>query len=106
MSADFHLRRSARIAPAGAGPGWTTASALGNFRQLENVSLTLSASGAASYAVTGGSLPAGLSLSGGGALTGRPSAVGPISFTVTATGGGTSTRSFNGNIVEQPAAPS
>ena len=42
-----------------------------------------------SYTVTVGSLPTGLSLSSGGALTGTPTAAGSFSFTVRATGGAT-----------------
>jgi hypothetical protein len=41
--------------------------------------------GSYSFAVTGGTLPAGLSLSGGGVLSGMPSGIGTNSFTVTAT---------------------
>jgi hypothetical protein len=68
------------LAPAaGALPGATTGSAY---------SQAISSSGGATpvtYAVTSGSLPAGLSLAGGGALTGTPTAAGNASFTVTAT---------------------
>jgi large repetitive protein len=49
---------------------------------------TFSASGSTApytYAVTAGSLPAGLSLGSGGALSGAPGAAGSYSFTVTAT---------------------
>ena len=52
-------------------------------------SQTITASGgSASYtfAVTAGSLPAGLSLASGGGLTGAPTATGTFNFTVTATG--------------------
>lgn len=38
-----------------------------------------------SFAVTGGSLPAGLTLASNGALTGTPTTAGPASFTVTVT---------------------
>jgi hypothetical protein len=51
-------------------------------------SATLQASGGVSpysYAVTGGSLPAGLSLSSGGVLSGTPTALGNFTFAVTAT---------------------
>lgn len=41
--------------------------------------------GAYSFAVTGGALPPGLSLSAAGLLTGRPAAAGDFTFTVTAT---------------------
>lgn len=49
---------------------------------------TLGASGGTaphSFAVTGGALPPGLSLSAGGSLSGSPSATGTFAFTVTAT---------------------
>jgi len=51
-------------------------------------SATITASGAQapySFAVTAGALPAGLSLSAGGALTGAPTASGTFNFTVRAT---------------------
>ncbi len=51
-------------------------------------SQTITSSGGTSaytYAVTSGSLPAGLSLSSGGSLTGSPAGVGSSSFTVTST---------------------
>lgn len=51
-------------------------------------SLTITASGGIAsytYAVTSGSLPAGLSLSSGGVLSGTPTATGTSSFTITAT---------------------
>ncbi len=49
---------------------------------------TLSASGGVgpyTYAVTSGSLPAGISLSSAGVVSGTPTSVGASSFTVTAT---------------------
>jgi carbon monoxide dehydrogenase subunit G len=55
---------------------------------------TITASGGTSsysFAVTGGSLPAGLTLSSGGALSGTPTAGGTFSFTVTATDSSTGT---------------
>lgn len=42
-------------------------------------------SAAYTFAVTGGALPAGLSLSGAGVLSGTPSASGPFNFTITVT---------------------
>ncbi|OWK36574.1 beta strand repeat-containing protein [Fimbriiglobus ruber] len=53
-------------------------------------SQTLTAAGAAgpfTFAVTTGTLPAGLTLTPAGVLSGTPTAVGPSSFTVTATSG-------------------
>jgi hypothetical protein len=58
---------------------------------------TITASGGSggsfTFAVTAGTLPAGLSLAMTGALTGTPTATGTFTFTVTATGAG----SFTGN---------
>jgi hypothetical protein len=57
-------------------------------------SATLVASGGTapySYAVTAGSLPGGLVLSGGGALTGTPTLVGSFNFSITATDSSTGT---------------
>ena len=46
---------------------------------------TSGGTGQATFAVTGGALPPGLTLATGGALGGTPTATGPYSFTVTAT---------------------
>jgi hypothetical protein len=57
-------------------------------------SQSISASGGTapySYAVTGGALPAGLSLASNGTLSGTPSAGGNFSFTITATDASTGT---------------
>ena len=65
-------------------------------------------SGSYTYAITGGAVPAGLTLSGGGELSGTPTASGPYLFTVTATdtsaapGPYTASRSYSGSV----AAPS
>ena len=61
---------------------------------------TLTASGGTApytFAVTTGSLPSGLTLSTGGALTGTPTATGTFNFTVTATdnGGCTGSRAYS-----------
>jgi CSLREA domain-containing protein len=61
---------------------------------------TLTASGGTApytFAVTAGSLPGGLTLTSGGALTGTPTASGSFNFTVTATDntGCTGTRAYN-----------
>ncbi|MBB2488233.1 putative Ig domain-containing protein, partial [Mitsuaria sp. WAJ17] len=50
-----------------------------------------------SYAVTAGALPAGVSLSAGGTLSGTPTAGGSFAFTVTATdaGGFTGSRAYS-----------
>lgn len=47
--------------------------------------VTVRGTGPISYALTGGSLPSGLTLSAGGALTGTPASAGRYSFTVRAT---------------------
>ena len=70
-------------------------------------SQTLTASGGASpytYAVTAGALPAGISLSSGGAISGTPTAAGTSSFTVTATdnNGCTGTQAYS--LVVDPAS--
>ncbi|HEV2083091.1 MAG TPA: IPT/TIG domain-containing protein [Brevundimonas sp.] len=60
-------------------------------------SQTVSASGGTApytYAVTGGALPAGLTLSGAGQLSGAPTAGGTFNFTVTATDSSTGTGPF------------
>jgi large repetitive protein len=56
-------------------------------------STTLSASGASglTWTVTGGSLPAGVSLGSNGVLSGTPSGAGSFTFTVRVDGGGAST---------------
>lgn len=57
------------------------------------------------FNVTGGSLPAGLSLSSGGSVTGTPSAQGTSNFTVTATdaNSATASRSFSINVIALPS---
>ena len=61
---------------------------LPNGQQSTAYSHTITASGGTgpyTFAVTSGSLPAGLSLSSGGVLSGTPSGTGPSTFTVQAT---------------------
>lgn len=67
---------------------------------LTNNTLT----GAVSFAVTSGTLPAGLSLTQWGVLSGTPTASGPSSFTVTATdsAGGTDPQTYNFNVGSTP----
>ncbi|MBB3609589.1 putative Ig domain-containing protein [Rhizobium sp. BK602] len=63
-------------------------------------SQTVTASGGTSsysFAVTAGALPAGLTLSSSGALTGTPTAGGTFNFTVTATDSSTGTGPFTGS---------
>ncbi|MDR6642731.1 outer membrane autotransporter protein [Luteibacter sp. 1214] len=62
-------------------------------------SQTISASGGTApytFAITAGALPAGMTLAGGGALSGTPTAAGTFNFTVTATdnGGFTGSRAY------------
>lgn len=58
-------------------------------------------------AVTAGSLPAGLTLSSAGLLSGTPTAEGAFSFTVTATNAeGFDTQAFSGTVLAQLVAPS
>ncbi len=67
---------------------------LTNGTQNVGYSQSVSASGGTapySFAVTSGALPAGLTLSSGGALSGTPTAAGSFSFTVTATDSSTGT---------------
>ena len=56
------------------------------------------------YAVTTGALPAGITLSSGGVLSGTPSASGTFNFTVTATdaNGYTGTRAYSLAVAPQP----
>ena len=74
-------------------------------------SATLTASGGTApytFAVTAGSLPAGLSLSPAGALTGTPTTPGAFSFTVTATDSAASTgiAAYSGTVAAPvPAMP-
>jgi hypothetical protein len=71
-------------------------------------SVTLAATGSPApvYAVTSGSLPAGLTLSAAGVLSGTPTAAGASSFTVTATnGGGSDPQALSLTIVAAPPGP-
>jgi len=63
-----------------------------------------------SYAVTAGALPAGLTLSPGGALSGTPTTAGTFDFTVTATDSSTGDGPYEGAVayslsIGQPPAP-
>jgi sugar lactone lactonase YvrE len=63
-------------------------------------SQTVTASGGTapfSYAVTAGSLPAGMTLSSAGVLSGTPTAAGTFNFTVTATDSSTGTGPYTGS---------
>ena len=69
---------------------------------------TLTATGSTpiTYAVTAGTLPAGLSLSSAGVLSGTPSAAGSYSFTVTATNtAGTDSQAYSGTVAAAATPP-
>lgn len=73
---------------AAAGLSITTAAALPNGSIHVAYSQTLAAAGGTppyTWALTGGALPSGLTLSSAGAITGAPTATGPFSFTATVT---------------------
>ena len=93
-------------APAVA-PSAYTDSTLGQMTEGVSYSDAIAANGspAPTYAVTAGTLPAGLSLDANtGAITGTPSASGAYSFTVTATNSaGTLDHVFSGTVDAAPA---
>ena len=67
-------------------------------------SYTASGSPTPTFSVTAGALPTGLTLSGAGAITGTPTAVGTYSGTVTATNtAGTATQNFSITVNQVPA---
>jgi len=81
---------SGKIFNLAVNPGWVTASPLSLVYNSERsgISTSLSATGANSYALVSGTLPAGLSLASNGAITGTATAVttnATASFTVSAT---------------------
>lgn len=85
------------IAPPTVAVGPTS---LGNATVGSTYSATITASGGVSgysFAITAGGLPAGLSLSSGGALTGTPTQGGSFNFTVTATDSATGTGPYAGS---------
>lgn len=70
----------------------------GGVAQAYSQALTASGGTAGySFAVTAGALPAGLSLSGGGAIAGTPTAGGVFNFTVTATDSSTGSGPYTGS---------
>jgi hypothetical protein len=76
---------SITIAAAGANPVQITTTSLPGGQVNSAYSATLAATGGAtpySWSLSGGSLPAGLSLSAAGQFTGTPTASGTVSFTV------------------------
>ncbi|MBZ5594121.1 MAG: Ig domain-containing protein [Acidobacteriia bacterium] len=84
-----------------AGPGINTGATLPSGPASVSYSQTLSASGGTgtgfTWTITAGTLPFGLSLSAGGAITGGPTATGTFHFTakVTDSGGGSASRAFS-----------
>ncbi len=73
----------------------TTAAALPNAFIDTTYSETLTAAGGAAYtwALTGGALPAGLTLSSAGSIAGTPTVAGPFNFTATVTDSASATAS-------------
>ena len=91
-----------------AGPSITTPSPLPAGELSVPYSQTLAASGGTntgfSWTVTAGSLPAGLTLSAGGVISGTPTTAGPSNFTVQVTdsGSGKASQAFTLNIITGP----
>ncbi|MGD0732972.1 MAG: putative Ig domain-containing protein, partial [Terracidiphilus sp.] len=81
----FSANFSIAVSPAPAITFTTTALSAGVVGAAYTSSVAATGgAGALTYAVTSGGLPAGLSLSGGGAISGTPTSAGKSSFTVTA----------------------
>lgn len=81
-------------------PSWSDNTLSSDFRVGEAYSDSVSASGTApiTYSVSSGSLPAGITRTGG-ALSGTPTTAGPYSFTITATNSaGSISASFSGTV--------
>lgn len=70
----------------GGPPVWVTAASLPGATNGTPYTTSVSAAGAVSYSVFSGTLPTGMTLSSGGALSGTPTATGSFAFTVRATG--------------------
>ena len=87
-------------------PPVITTTNLGQLQVGQAVNVTLAATGTApiAYSVTAGALPAGLSLSAAGVLTGAPTTAGAYDFTVTAANGASpdDTQQFTGSILPAP----
>jgi Putative Ig domain len=86
-------------------PVWSTPTALDDIVVGDPVSLQLDASGQATYALNGGDLPDGLTLSSAGVLSGTSTSVDAWSFTVRAqtSGGLFADRAFTVTTHAQPA---
>jgi hypothetical protein len=94
--------------PPAATPPTVTTTSLSTMTDNEAFSQTLAATGSTpiTWAVTTGSVPAGLSLSSGGGLSGTPTTPGAYSFTVTATNSaGSDTQSYSGTVEEAGPGP-
>lgn len=110
LAYDSRGRASAPLAltmVSGPRPAWVTAAALPNMNIAEtppsSTAMVLDSPLAASFAVTGGTLPAGLSLASNGTFTGLPSAEGTSSFTVVGTlsnGIASAPRTFSVTVVD------
>lgn len=84
----------------------TTTLAAGVVDVAYSVTLAATGSPAPVYAVTSGTLPAGLTLSAAGVLSGTPTAAGVSSFTATATnGGGSDPQAYSLTIAASPIGP-
>lgn len=86
-------------------PVWSTTT-LGTVTRTVPFSLQLVASDTTSYAIASGSLPAGLTMTAGGLITGTPTttgAYGPVAINAVGTGG-TTPQSFSGTVAA-PAGP-
>ena len=91
------------VVDAGATAPTVTTTSLAAMTQGAATSQTLAATGSAAitWAVTAGALPAGLSLSSGGVLSGTPTGSGAYSFTVTATNSaGSDDQAYTGTITD------
>ncbi|HEV7310851.1 beta strand repeat-containing protein, partial [Ensifer sp.] len=85
------------------------AGALAGATVADAYDLTIAAANGASpytYAVTGGALPAGLTLAADGRLSGTPTAGGPATFTVTATDANNATGTASYSLAVAVEAPS
>ncbi len=97
-SQPYSITINTAISPASM-PNWTADRA----GYLQTITCT-GGTGAATFAVTAGTLPPGLTLASNGVLSGAPTTAGAYSFTVTATDtvGATGTRTYT-NVVINPA---
>jgi hypothetical protein len=87
-------------------PSWTD-NTLGPFQATISYSDGVAATNSATYSVSAGSLPAGISLNGStGAVTGTPTTAGAFSFTLRAANSdGVIDQSFSGSVAAAPTFP-